>query len=69
MIDRYSVEKIIDGHRADAVKAAEQERLMSQLAAAPPTLRPAGGRAAGILRALVFAGGRRPDDTGQMEGC
>ena len=60
MIDRYSLEKIIDGHGADAVKAAAQERLASQAAAAPRVKRPAVLRsAAARLCARALASARR----------
>lgn len=68
MIDRYSVEKIIDGHRADAIKTAERERLASQAAAAAPGPEPVAARAAAKLRALVPTGTRR-DAAEQIEGC
>jgi hypothetical protein len=60
MIDRYSLEKIIDGHGADAVKAAAQERLASQAAAARRVKRPAAVRsAAARLYARALASARR----------
>lgn len=69
MIDRYSVEKIIDGHCADAVKTAERERLASQAAAtAAPGPQPVAARAAAKLRALVLTGTRRAAWE-RMEGC
>ena len=70
MIDRYSVEKIINGHRADAVKAAERERLASQLAASAPKSQAAGPRPVAKLRALVLANLRPPDRAAErVEGC
>lgn len=68
MIDRYSVEKIIDGHCADAVRTAERGRLASQAAAATPAPQPVAARAAAKLRALVHAGTRR-GAWERMEGC
>ena len=68
MIDYYSLEKIAEGHQAEAVKAATQDRLASRAAAARRKRRQAApsraGRtarrgAAARLRALVFAGARR----------
>ncbi|HKX17414.1 MAG TPA: hypothetical protein VJT33_05325 [bacterium] len=68
MIDRYSVERIIDGHCADAVKTAERERLASQAAATAPAPQPVAVRAAAKLRALVLTGARR-GTWERMEGC
>jgi hypothetical protein len=59
MIDYYNLPKIVEAHQADAVKAAEQERLASQ-AATPDQDRPAAERgAAERLRALARAGAHR----------
>ena len=77
MIDYYSLGKIAEGHRAEAVKAADQDRLASQ---APPrrkgrqaapsrTGRAAGRGVAARLRALAFAGARRLETAaGQSDG-
>lgn len=60
MIDYYSLEKIVDEHRAEAVKSAAQDRLASQAAAARPRKRPAAHRiVAARLRALALATARR----------
>lgn len=61
MIDRYSVEKLIDRHTAEALKTAAQDRLASQAADRPKHKRPGRRRVwslAGKLRALAFAGAR-----------
>ena len=68
MIDYYSLEKIAEEHRMDAVKAAAQDRQASQAAAArrkrrqaaPSRPRRTAGRSvAARLRALAFASVRR----------
>lgn len=57
MIDRYSVEKIIDAHRAEAIKAATEDRLASQMAAGRPKNRRVRSLVA-RLRATAFSGDR-----------
>ena len=60
MIDYYSLEKIVDDHRAQVAKAAAEDRLASQAAAARPKRRPAVQRiVAARLRALALATARR----------
>ena len=59
MIDYYTLQKIADGHRADAVKAAAEDRLASQAAACRLRRRrmwslPARLRALGFLGARPF---------------
>ncbi|HLW47388.1 MAG TPA: hypothetical protein VKW09_06425 [bacterium] len=58
MLDRYSVEKLINAHGAEAVKQADQERLASAAAADRPKNRRVLSIAA-KLRALA-ASGLRP---------
>jgi len=66
MIDYYSLAKIADGHREEAVKVAAQDRLASLAEAGRRKTRES---AAARLRALAFAGARRLETaTKQGEG-
>jgi hypothetical protein len=57
MLDRYSVEKLIDAHGAEAVKRAAQDRLASTASPERPTIRRVWPTAA-RLWALAFSGAR-----------
>jgi hypothetical protein len=61
MLDRYSLEKLIDAQRAEALKRAAEDRLAS--AAGQPKIRRVWPLAA-KLRALAFSGLRAPRRTG-----
>ncbi len=69
MLDRYSVEKLIDAHRADAVKRAAQERLAAAAAAGGPNFR-RGWLLVARLRALASSSVRAalPSAAQQREG-
>lgn len=70
MIDYYNMEKIIQGYRAEAVKAAAQDRLAAQATSARLKNRRADGRTAPAKsRALALAGVRDLETAGnQGEG-
>jgi hypothetical protein len=65
MTDYYSLQKIIEDLRAEAIKNAARERAASQADAARPKTWPAVRRAAARLRALALAGVRRPQSAAQ----
>jgi hypothetical protein len=55
MLDRYSLEKLIDAHGTEALKRAARDRLASRAAGARPKIRRAWPFAA-RLRALASSG-------------
>ncbi|HLY23816.1 MAG TPA: hypothetical protein VKT83_15230 [bacterium] len=65
MTDYYSVQKIVEDVRAEAIKTAARERLASQAAVVKPKKGPAVRRVTARLRALALAGTRRPASAAQ----
>lgn len=59
MTDYYSVQKIVEDLRAEAIATAARERLASQAEAVRPKNGPAFGRGTARLRALALASARR----------
>lgn len=65
MLDRYTMEKLIDAHRAEVVQRATQDKRASALAAGRPKIH-RGWSLGARLRALASSGIRAPERMAQQ---